>query len=103
MKELVDRLQQECGFDFYFIERPQGNVNCVTYNYITEGIVSDGLKEESKYNFYLLLVCDKSVTKNIKILEDTLYNNNFIKISIQQTIKTVDGAFQTSITATKII
>lgn len=103
MDELIDILQTQTGLEFYNAERPQDVTNCVVYNSVRSGIISDGKKELSKYKMYFLLVCNVNIDENIKALEDALYQNIFRDITINQTIKTNDGNYQTSITGTKIL
>lgn len=103
MNEVIGKLEKESGLPFYFLERPSEEVNCVVYNYVKDYILADGRKENDLVNFYFILITDKEINKKINIIEDTLFNNLFTKISVNRTEKLKSGSWQTSITATKII
>lgn len=102
MNDFIKRLETLTNLQFYFIERPQNINDCVVYNYKKSAIVSDGNKESSKYQMYLVMHSLDNVNRRINKLEDALFNCDCIKITVNSTVK-LNNTFQTSVTATKII
>ena len=41
MNELIDKLENEMGLPFYFLERPEEQVNIICYRYTKEFVISD--------------------------------------------------------------
>ena len=56
MNEVIDKLQEELGIEFYYISRDEGKVPCVVYNYKKELNISDMQKESAIYDFYFILI-----------------------------------------------
>ena len=56
MNEVIDKLQDELGIEFYYISRDKGNIPCVVYNYKKELNISDMEKESASYDFYFILI-----------------------------------------------
>ncbi len=64
MNEVIDKLQEELGIEFYYISRDEGKVPCVVYNYKKELNISDMQKESASYDFYFILI----ITRFLKLL-----------------------------------
>ena len=65
MNELIDKLENEMGLPFYFLERPEEQVNIICYRYTKEFVISDITKESSLYTFKFSLIVDKDINKKI--------------------------------------
>ena len=65
MNELIDKLENEMGLPFYFLERPEEQVNIICYRYTKEFVISDITKESSLYTFKFSLIVDKDINKLI--------------------------------------
>lgn len=103
MNEIINKLQEELGIDFYYISRDEGISPCVVYNYKKELNISDMKKESASYDFYFILIIDMKVSATIEKIEEVLINNLFRNVTVNQSAKTIDGLTQVSITASKNI
>lgn len=103
MNEVIDKLQDELGIDFYYISRDEGKVSCVVYNYKKELNISDMQKESSSYDFYFILILNTKVNDTVEKFEEILVNNLFRNVTVNQSAKTKDDYIQISITASKNI
>ena len=102
MNELIDKLENEMGLPFYFLERPEEQVNIICYRYTKEFVISDITKESSLYTFKFSLIVDKDINKNIEKLEDILFKYNFADIKVYETL-TSNNLFETIISGSKLI
>ena len=102
MNELIDKLENEMGLPFYFLERPEEQVNIICYRYTKEFVISDITKESSLYTFKFSLIVDKDINKNIEKLEDILFKYNFAEIKVYETL-TSNNLFETIISGIKLI
>ena len=103
MNEVIDKLQEELGIEFYYISRDEGKVPCVVYNYKKELNISDMQKESAIYDFYFILIINKKANATIEKFEEVLVNNLFRNVTVNQSTKTKDGYTQISITGSKNI
>lgn len=103
MNEVIDKLQEELGIEFYYISRPDGEVSCVVYNYKKELNISDMQKESASYDFYFILIVNKKINATVEKFEEVLVNNLFRNVTVNQSATTKDGYIQISITASKNI
>lgn len=103
MNEVIDRLQEELGIEFYYISRDEGKVPCVVYNYKKELNMSDMEKESASYDFYFILIINTKVNDTVEKFEEILINNLFRNVTVNQSATTKDGYIQISITASKNI
>lgn len=103
MNEIINKLQEELGIDFYYISRVEGVCPCVVYNYKKELIISDLKKESAIYDFFFILIIDTKVNATIEKIEEVLINNLFRNVTVNQSAKTIDGLTQVSIIASKNI
>ena len=103
MNEVINKLQQELGIEFYYISRDEGVCPCVIYNYKKELLISDMRKESASYDFYFILITNTKVNATVEKFEEVLINNLFRNVTVNQSIKTIDGLNQISITASKNI
>ena len=103
MNEVIDKLQEELGIEFYYISRDEGKVPCVVYNYKKELNISDMQKESASYDFYFILIINTKVNDTVEKFEEVLVNNLFRNVNVNQSTKTKDGYTQISITGSKNI
>lgn len=103
MNEVIDKLQEELGIEFYYISRDEGKVPCVVYNYKKELNISDMQKESAIYDFYFILIINTKVNDTVEKFEEVLVNNLFRNVNVNQSTKTKDGYTQISITGSKNI
>lgn len=103
MNEVIDKLQEELGIEFYYISRDEGKVPCVVYNYKKELNISDMQKESAIYDFYFILIINTKVNDTVEKFEEVLVNNLFRNVNVNQSTKTKDGYTQISITVSKNI
>lgn len=103
MNEVINKLQEDLGIEFYYISRDEGKVPCVVYNYKKELNISDMEKESSSYDFYFILIINTKVNATVEKFEEVLVNNLFRNVTVNQSATTKDGFIQISITASKNI
>lgn len=103
MNEVIDKLQEELGIEFYYISRDEGKVPCVVYNYKKELNISDMQKESAIYDFYFILIINTKVNDTVEKFGEVLVNNLFRNVNVNQSTKTKDGYTQISITGSKNI
>lgn len=103
MNEVIDKLQDELGIEFYYISRDEGKVPCVVYNYKKELNISDMKKESASYDFYFILIINEKINDTVEKFEEVLVNNLFRNVSVNQSETTKEGFIQISITASKNI
>ena len=103
MNEVIDKLQEELGIEFYYISRDEGKVPCVVYNYKKELNISDMEKESASYDFYFILIINKKANDTVEKFEEVLVNNLFRNVTVNQSAKTKDCYTQISITGSKNI
>lgn len=103
MNEVIDKLQEELGIEFYYISRDEGKVPCVVYNYKKELNISDMEKESASYDFYFILIINKKANDTVEKFEEVLVNNLFRSVTVNQSAKTKENYTQISITASKNI
>lgn len=103
MNEVIKKLQDELGIDFYYISRDEGKVPCVVYNYKKELNISDMQKESASYDFYFILIVNTKVNATVEKFEEVLVNNLFRNVTVNQSATTKEGYIQISITASKNI
>ena len=103
MNEVINKLQEELGIEFYYISRDEGKVSCVVYNYKKELNISDMEKESASYDFYFILIINEKVNSTVEKFEEVLINNLFRNVNVNQSATTKDGFIQISITASKNI
>lgn len=103
MNEVIDKLQEELGIEFYYISRDEGKVPCVVYNYKKELNISDMQKESASYDFYFILIINTKANDTVENFEEVLVNNLFRNVTVNQSAKTKDGYTQISITGSKNI
>lgn len=103
MNEIINKLQEELGIDFYYISRDEDVSPCIVYNYKKELIISDLKKESAIYDFFFVLIIDTKVNATIEKFEEVLIDNLFRNVTVNQSAKTIDGLTQISITASKNI
>lgn len=103
MNEVINKLQEDLGIEFYYISRDEGKVSCVVYNYKKELNISDMEKESASYDFYFILIINEKVNSTVEKFEEVLVNNLFRNITVNQSAITKDGFIQISITASKNI
>lgn len=103
MSELINKLQEELNIDFYYISRPEGKVPCMVYNYKKELNISDMQKESASYDFYFILIINEKINATVEKFEETLINNLFRNVTVNQSATTKEGYIQISITASKNI
>ena len=96
MNELIDKLENEMGLPFYFLERPEEQVNIICYRYTKEFVISDITKESSLYTFKFSLIVDKDINKNIEKLEDILFKYNYAEIKDNENL-IINNLFETII------
>lgn len=103
INEVINKLQEELGIDFYYISREEGKVPCAVYNYKKQLNISDLKKESANYDFYFILIINEKINKIVEKFEEVLVNNLFRNVTVNQSAKTKDGYTQISITASKNI
>lgn len=103
MNEVINKLQQELGIEFYYVSRDEGVCPCVVYNYKKELNISDMKKESAIYDFYFILIVNTKVNTTVAKFEEVLIDNLFRNVSVNQSAKTTDGLIQISITGSKNI
>jgi hypothetical protein len=103
MNEVINKLQQELGIEFYYISRDEGVCPCVVYDYKKELNISDMKKESASYDFYFILITNTKVNATIEKFEEVLINNLFRNVTVNQSMKTKDDYTQISVTASKNI
>lgn len=103
MNEVIKKLQEELGIEFYYISRDEGKVPCAVYNYKKELNISDMQKESSNYDFYFILIINEKINATVEKFEEVLVNNLFRNVTVNQSATTKDGFIQISITASKNI
>lgn len=103
MNEVIDKLQEELGIEFYYISRDEGKVPCVVYNYKKELNISDMQKESAIYDFYFILIINTKANDTVEKFEEVLVNNLFRNVTVNQSAKTKEGYTQISITGSKNI
>ena len=103
MNEVINKLQEELGIEFYYISREEGKVPCITYNYKKELNISDMKKESASYDFYFILIINSKINDTVEKFEEVLVNNLFRNVTVNQSAITKEGYTQISITASKNI
>lgn len=103
MNEVINKLQEDLGIEFYYISRDEGKVPCVVYNYKKELNISDMEKESARYDFYFILIINEKINETVEKFEEVLVNNLFRNITVNQSATTKDNYIQISITASKNI
>ena len=84
MNEVINKLQEELGIEFYYISRDEGKVSCVVYNYKKELNISDMEKESASYDFYFILIINEKVNSTVEKFEEVLINNLFRNVNVNQ-------------------
>lgn len=103
MNEIINKLQQELGIEFYYISRDEGVCPCIVYNYKKELNISDMRKESSRYDFFFILIINEKINITVEKFEEVLIDNLFRNVSVNQSTTTKDSFKQISITASKNI
>ncbi|MDU2123421.1 MAG: hypothetical protein E7E64_12880 [Clostridium celatum] len=103
MNEVINKLQEDLGIEFYYISRDEGKVPSVVYNYKKELNISDMKKESARYDFYFILIVNTKINATVEKFEEVLVNNLFRNITVNQSATTKDNYIQISITASKNI
>lgn len=103
MNEVIDKLQDELGIEFYYISRDENQAPVVVYNYKKGLNISDMEKESASYDFYFILIINEKINDTVEKFEEVLINNLFRNVSVNQSATTKDGHIQISITASKNI
>ena len=103
MNEVINKLQEDLGIEFYYISRDEGKVPSVVYNYKKELNISDMEKESASYDFYFILIVNTKINATVEKFEEVLVNNLFRNITVNQSATTKDNYIQISITASKNI
>ncbi|MDZ4994377.1 hypothetical protein GNF80_15610 [Clostridium perfringens] len=102
MKDIFDKLEEVIGIPTFFIERPSGSTDCITYKFRQDLILADTKEEFTDNEVYINLLVKNNIAKKIKELKNFLIENGFRNIKILETIKQKD-LFETVIICNKSI
>lgn len=90
MKDIFDKLEKVIGIPTFFIKRPSGTNECITYKFRQDLILADTKEEFTDNEVYINLIVENNVTKKIKELKNFLIENGFRNIKILETIEQKD-------------
>ncbi|MDT7983976.1 hypothetical protein REO40_05525 [Clostridium perfringens] len=102
MKDIFDKLENSIKIPTFFIRRPSGATECITYKFRQDSILADTKEEFTDNEVFINLIVKNDITKKIKELKKFLVENGFRNIKVLETIEQKD-LFETVITCNKSI
>ena len=94
MEDKLIRALEATGLPVFNLERPEGNKNCIVYNY-AEQVKSYEDNEESvvKYTIYVNLVIQKGLNKTKNLIKENMRSEGFRVQYIPPAYKDVEFDF----------
>lgn len=98
INELIVDALKDIKLPNHFSIKPDDEQECIVYTYIEQPCTfSDNEEDLTKYIVLINLYCLTNITKNIKLIKDSMNLNGFKRVTVKGPVREKDNVFNTAI------